>query len=157
MREDFIHYYVRRYLLSTGWALLAGQYPNGSDDLPALNVVDPQVARDRSPDPRRHSKDKLVPDLVSLLDERLLVIEMKPSFDAADAVKLLRMRDDRRADFDRALLQLADRRHVTLPPLPSLRFIPVLAFQAGTPAPRLADFCYLRVDGAGLVAMEGPF
>ena len=35
-----------------GWRLIAGQYPGGSDDeLPALNIVDPTVARDNSPIP----------------------------------------------------------------------------------------------------------
>jgi len=54
--EGHIHLAMRQILIAQGWSLIAGELPGGSDhDLYPLNVVDPALARDRSPDPRRHS------------------------------------------------------------------------------------------------------
>src|SRR5688572_15311634 len=89
MREDLIHVAVRRVLRNNGWSLVAGQYPNGSDDeLPPLNIVDPLVACDDSPDPRRHSLDKLVPDIVAGNGRLLIIAEHKPRYFPDDAIKL---------------------------------------------------------------------
>ncbi len=75
IRQDLVHYSVREFLRSKGWQLIAGQYPNGSDnELPPLNVLDPNLARDNSPDPRRHSKNKYVPDLVACKQKLMRLI-----------------------------------------------------------------------------------
>ena len=56
INESFVHVAMREYLKKKGWLLIAGEYPNGSDDeLNVLSISDPSVARDNSPDPRRHS------------------------------------------------------------------------------------------------------
>ena len=61
--ESFVHVAMREYLKSRGWLLIAGEYPNGSDDeLSVLSISDPVVARDNSPDPRRHSSGEIIPD-----------------------------------------------------------------------------------------------
>lgn len=66
--EGHIHIVMRKFLKSNHWLLIAGDYPGGSDhELFPLNVVDPAVARDHSPDPSRHSLGKIVPDLVALI------------------------------------------------------------------------------------------
>ena len=76
LREDAIHLTIRKELKKRGWKLIAGEYPNGSDDeLHSLKVVDPFFARDESPDHRRHSINKLVPDLVAYKDSSFLIIE----------------------------------------------------------------------------------
>lgn len=156
LREDFIHYYVRQGLRELGWTLLAGQYPSGSDDeLPCLNIVDPALARDRSPDHRRHSSNKLVPDLLALLDAVLLVIEMKPIYDLQDELKLLDIVGPRRPDFDRALDRLVLARGLLLPRAGSFRLQPCLGFTAGFLFPRRPDFCYLTVDQSGAMTIDG--
>jgi hypothetical protein len=155
LREDFIHYHVRLFLKQQDWLLLAGQYPGGSDDeLPPLNVVDPEVARDNSPDPRRHSQNKLVPDLVALRELVLLVVEMKPEYDSADEAKLLILRDVRRHDFRVAMGALAGARRMELPDMRKTRFVPCLAFAAGSPYHPRADFGYLLVHADGSVNFD---
>jgi hypothetical protein len=154
--EGDIHLAVRKFLRETGWRLIAGQFPGGSDDdLPALAIMDPTVARDHSPDPRRHSSNKLVPDLVALKEKTLLVAEMKPKYSAADERKLRTLLTVRRSDLIRALQDLWDRDAS----LPSIRWgdvniVPALGFQRGAPFPRREEFQYLLVDGLGVVRSD---
>ena len=76
--EGHIHVVMRDVLRQKGWTLVAGEFPGGSDhELYPLNVVDPVVARDASPDPRRHSLGELIPDLVALRGANLFVGEAK--------------------------------------------------------------------------------
>lgn len=139
-----------------GWQLIAGQYPSGSDDeLPCLNVVDPELARDQSPDHRRHSTNKLVPDLVALADHDLLVVEMKPLYDLGDELKLLDLVGQRRPDFDRALDSLSQSRRLRIPRAATCRVIPCLGFTAAAPFRRDDRFCYLTVDASGAVSLDG--
>jgi hypothetical protein len=103
-REDVIHFSVRKNLKKDGWTLIAGEYPNGSDDeLHSLRVMDPYLARDNSPDHRRHSLNKLVPDLITFKDNEFLIIEMKPKFSKSDEEKLTELLQDR---FDDLLMYL---------------------------------------------------
>ena len=98
-REDVIHSSVRKYLKNLGWMLIAGEYPNGSDDeLHSLRIMDPYFARDESPDHRRHSLNKLVPDLIAYRDSEFLVIEMKPQYSSDDEAKLVELLSDRKDD-----------------------------------------------------------
>ena len=53
--------------------------------------MDPYFARDQSPDHRRHSLNKLVPDLIAYRDNEFLIIEMKPRYSKADEDKLLEL------------------------------------------------------------------
>ena len=40
--ESFVHVAMREYLKNRGWLLIAGEYPNGSDDeLNVLSISDP--------------------------------------------------------------------------------------------------------------------
>lgn len=153
MREDYVHFFVREFLKAEGWRLLAGQYPNGSDDeLPILNIVDPNLARDQSPDPRRHSQNKLVPDLIALKHNKVIVVELKPRFDRGDEVKLLHILHDRRVDFLHAFAALLRRAGVQLPwPLRELLFIPILGFASPKQYPRRHGFAYLLVKGPEVI------
>jgi len=102
--EDLIHVAIRRFLTKSKWTLLAGQYPGGSDNhLSRLYIRDPTVARDQSPDPRRHSRETFIPDLVAIKDDTILLVEMKPTFSVSDAEKLRKIRGPRFADLKRAL------------------------------------------------------
>src|SRR5260370_16835366 len=87
--EGHIHLAMRSFLTSQNWTLVAGEFPGGSDhDLYPLNVVDPTIARDRSPDPRRHSFGELIPDLVALRGRDLFIGEAKLRYDPKNPQQL---------------------------------------------------------------------
>jgi hypothetical protein len=159
MREDEIHYAVRQFLKHEEWTLVAGQYPNGSDDeLPILNVKDPTVARDDSPDPRRHALDKFVPDLVSLKERTVLVVEMKPAYDAGDEQKLTELLSRRFDRLIRALEELSARTpQLQNIPWRSLRYVPALGFcplQSGWS--QSPGFALLLVENINSVSLRMP-
>lgn len=90
INESYVHVAMREYLKKAGWLLIAGEFPNGSDDeLNVLSISDPFVARDNSPDPRRHSNGELVPDLVAYKDDIVIIIEAKPAYSIDDKDKLI--------------------------------------------------------------------
>jgi len=156
--EGHVHVAMRRVLKKRGWLLVAGEFPGGSDhELYPLNVVDPRVACDNSPDPRRHSLGELIPDLVALRGRLLLVAEAKVRYDSADAEKLALLVGERRTDLLQALEKFAvERRRPELLPVSTLEFRPTLVFVAGTPAPPVQPpFSYLRVQGRTSALFEG--
>jgi hypothetical protein len=158
VREDIIHYAVRKYLRDAGWDLVAGQYPNGSDDeLSPLNIVDRTVSCDNSPDHRRHSSGKLVPDLVAYKNGTLLIIEMKATYSPSDEAKLLSIITDRRDDFLGALrILLASTRPALAGFLNELQLVPCLGMTADcSPRPERDDFGYFDVEGSGRVRVSG--
>jgi hypothetical protein len=157
LREDLIHMAIRQHLRRLWWRLVAGQYPDGSDDeLPPLNIMDPILARDRSPDHRRHSKNKLVPDLVAHKDHRILIIEMKPNYQRGDEIKLLELINKRRHDLLSALHELVTTRNICLPePLEELTFIPCLGFSDGTHFKENTELCYFLVSDINTVRIDG--
>jgi len=122
--ETHVHVAVRNWLKRSGWKLIAGQYPGGSDDeCSALNIVDPALAKDKSPDPRRHSDNKLVPDIVALSGRNLLLIEMKPNYSKADQEKLEYLVGERSFDLVLALKKFAlDKGCKDLEPIETLVF-----------------------------------
>jgi hypothetical protein len=124
---------MRRILRSLGWMLIAGEYPGGSDhELYPLNVVDPSVAKDRSPDPRRHSLGELIPDIVAIRGRRLLIGEAKVSYNENDKAKLDYILGERKADLMKALHKFAEEREKTvLLPIKTLVFCPTLIFASG--------------------------
>lgn len=158
MPEAVVHLAVREYLRADGWTLIAGQWPGGSDDeLHTLNIMDPTVARDRSPDPRRHSLDKLVPDVVAIRGETLLLVEAKPDYSEADLEKLERLLGPRRDDLHTALRTFGRERGFESLLQPELLVIrPALAFEATAihPAP-VAPWLLLLVDVDRSVRTEG--
>jgi hypothetical protein len=154
-----VHVAMRRQLREDGWQLIAGQYPGGSDDeLSPLNVVDPAVARDSSPDPRRHSLGKLVPDLVALDDSVLLLVEAKVGYSEEDQAKLLTLLGPRRADLLLALRGFGRAKGIAelLEP-ESLEMIPALAQSADRPAPILpAGFAAIRAHSLSRASLDLP-
>ncbi len=157
LREDIIHFAVRQFLTLSAWEPLAGQYPNGSDDeLPSLNIMDPHLARDNSPDHRRHSKNKLVPDLLAISENVVLVIEMKPLYAISDENKLDEMLLTRRTHFLAAFRELIEKRksHLNIP-IETLHYVPCLAFSSGSQFPTRADFCYFLVRDIDSVIFRG--
>jgi hypothetical protein len=158
--EGHVHIAMRRLLVSRGWSLVAGEYPGGSDhELHVLNVVDPTVARDGSPDPRRHSLGELIPDLVALRGRDLFIGEAKPRYDLGDRHKLELLCSERRAHLLVALQSFSiDRRIPLLLPVESLVLRPTLVFPAGGPAPPppTGALSYLRFASVTEAFFEGP-
>lgn len=130
MTESMIHIAMRQYLKNTGWTLVAGEYPGGSDDeLYVFSVMDPTVARDNSPDPRRHSEGEIVPDLLAYKDGVILVVEAKPKYSADDKEKLIHLFTDKRNLLIDSLEHFCRHRHI----LPEVcvrdaQYVPTLAF-----------------------------
>lgn len=157
--EGHIHLAMRRVLSDNGWLLVAGEYPGGSDhELYPLNVVDPAVARDASPDPRRHSLGELIPDLVALRNRDLFIGEAKVRYDDGDRVKLDRLLSERRDHLLASLRTFAKERRVpALYPVEDLVLHPVLVFRAGVAAPPPGDgFSHLRIVSSSEAFFEGP-
>ncbi len=151
LTEFLIHFTVRQFLRNHDWVLVAGQYPGGSDDeLLALSIRDPRLAKDSSPDPRRHDTNKLVPDLVAQRDRFMLLVEMKPNYSSADERKLEIILDTRKSDLVAAVNQLFSRRPsmYTYPP-EELTYLPALGFGSGSSYPANPNFCYFLVSPGG--------
>lgn len=148
MTEGHIHIIVRRELKKLGWRLIAGQYPGGSDDeLHSLSIVDPIVARDDSPDPRRHSENKLIPDLIALKNNSLLIIEMKPDYSESDRNKLNELINERLDNLFDALRKFALERNFQCISQPeTLNIIPTLAFSSKSNYCHDLSFLYILVD-----------
>lgn len=142
--ETVVHISARKFLKSDGWILIAGQYPGGSDDeLPVLNIVDPNLARDNSPDHRRHSLGKFVPDIVAIKNGELLIVEAKPSYSAADKLKLNDLLSNHLGDLQRALADF-QLRHQLKFDLNELKPVPCLAFaQPENDYPVTNGFAYI--------------
>ena len=155
MREDLIHLAVRRFLTHMGWQLIAGQFPDGSDEIPPLNVVDPILAHDNSPDHRRHSMNKFVPDLVACRGRLILIIEMKPDYSFKDEKKLQELLTSRRPDLITALKALISKHKLDIPiAVEELSFIPCLGFEHAHYT-RNPLFCYFRVKDLASVTFDG--
>ena len=149
--EGHIHLYMRNFLKRQGWQLVAGEYPGGSDHhLYPLNVVDPALARNDSPDPRRHSLGEQIPDLVALRNRSLFIGEAKLRYDDGDRAKLVSLLNERRNHLVAALQTFALERQVPdLLPVSTLVMHPVLVFRSDSVAPAPpappAGFSYLRI------------
>jgi hypothetical protein len=125
--------------------------PGGSnDELRPLYIRDPTLARDQSPDPRRHSQGTLQVDLVALSRNVLLLIELKPRYSSEDKEKLEYILGDRRHD-----LNLACREQLGLQ-IDELDVHPALGFERTEVLPeRPQNFMFFLVSEDGLVQEVG--
>ena len=139
--ESYVHVAMREFLKNNGWLLIAGEFPNGSDDeLNVLSISDPMVARDHSPDPRRHSMGEIVPDLLAYKNGVVLVIEAKPKYSLDDKHKLIDLLSNKRnrliaslKDFSSGKMEFSHINYDTVD------YIPVLAFGNPTFEPPCED------------------
>lgn len=156
--EGYVHVAMRTVISNNGWLLVAGEYPGGSDhELYPLNVVDPTLARDKSPDPRRHSLGELIPDIVALRGRRLLIGEAKVRYSEADKIKLENLIQNRKDDLSMALNVFAkERSFMELLPVEDLEYCPVLIFVASSTAPPVSGrMSYLRISDLSNGNFEG--
>lgn len=157
--EGFVHIRMRKLLREEGFRLIAGEYPGGSDhELYPLCVTDPAVARDRSPDPRRHSAGELIPDIVALRGRALVLGEAKVDYSENDRLKLEELSSGRRGDLLTALEKFAVERRVEgLIPAANLVLLPTLIFTDERTAPsRPANLSYMILGRDGSYKFAGP-
>lgn len=145
--ESYVHLAMREILRSKGWKLIAGEYPGGTDhELYPLNIVDPKVACDQSPDPRRHSLSELIPDIVAMRGRNLLIGEAKVRYNEGDRVKLKYLLNERKNDLELALKKLSNERGIDcVNPVESLVYFPTLIFVIGGNVVPSNGFSHLRV------------
>lgn len=98
MLESKIYFYIKKYLRLTGWNLLGGEPPDGSNDLRRIEIRDSKHLV-------KGSKGALKIDLIASKGRLLLLIEIKPEFDHSDVDKLNYILDERQRDLFEALLE----------------------------------------------------
>jgi hypothetical protein len=148
--ESLVHVSMRRFLKRNNWLLIAGEFPNGSDDeLNVLSISDPLIAKDNSPDPRRHSLGEVVPDLVAYKNGCILVIEAKPQYSIADKTKLCNLLSNEKVRLISALKKFSIGKpqfsHIDYD---AVEYTPVLAF--GNPTYQ----CQITDDGFGHIYIK---
>lgn len=156
--EGLVHLAMRKAFRNAGFKLIAGEFPGGSDhELYPLNVTDPIVARDRSPDPRRHSTGELIPDIVALKQRWLVLGEAKVHYNDLDRIKLAHLINEREGDLHIALEKFsAERNCPDLMPVSTLSLLPVLIFTTLKYPPALPKgFSYMRLASNSEVIYEG--
>lgn len=152
MREDLLHVYIRKYLRGDGWKLLAGQFPNGTDDeLQILTIRNPTSSA-----PRKHHVDAYVPDLVAFRNGQVLIIEIKPKYSQSDKKKLVSLVGE-----DLELLSSALQGH---PPIRKLserdsilnsKILPALCFAVPKKEVRVIEgFVHFEISESGVVAVR---
>ncbi|WP_224333680.1 hypothetical protein [Haloprofundus halobius] len=84
-----MYMYAKWFLNRSGWTLVGGEPPGGTDALPRIEAKHPDSSEKGS----RGSKKV---DLIAHRDGQLLLLELKPTFDRSDVVKLDELVGDRR-------------------------------------------------------------
>jgi len=158
MTESYIHVAMRQYLKDNGWHLIAGEFPGGTDDeLNVLSISDPEVARDNSPDPRRHSTGEIVPDLVAHKDGVILIVEAKSRYSQSDKEKLDDLLTDKRNRLVAALEKFSlNKPEFTNIDYRNVRYVPVLAFHHSVDTIKKVDlgFAHIYVESLTRVTMK---
>lgn len=93
MKEDAVYVATKRWFFTRGYQALAGQPPNGCDNIPAIEIK-------TSINSKKGSQGSYKPDLVFANEKFLVIVECKPSHSHADLLKLL----DIYADIERKRL-----------------------------------------------------
>lgn len=145
-----MHISISKFLQQSNWDLLGGELPGGSSDtLKRIYIKDPLVARDNSPDPRRHSKGAEKVDLICLKKRALLLVEAKPGYSMADQKKLLRIISERRQHLFEAL---GDRCGIVEGDID--RIVPALGFSAPSSRIPHPSFVHFLVGEDGSVVLK---
>ena len=100
MREDEIYFYTKELLKLKNFKIIAGQPPNGSDNIPSIEIKESNHFD-------KGSKGSFKPDLVAIDRNNFLIIECKPKYDFNDKKKLESVLFDnkRKKNFYKEILQ----------------------------------------------------
>jgi hypothetical protein len=82
MREDEIYVATKIWFRKFGYVSIAGQPPSGCDNIPTVEIKDPQKTD-------KGSKGSFKPDLVVANSNHLVIVECKPGYNSHDEMKLL--------------------------------------------------------------------
>jgi hypothetical protein len=77
---------LKGYLKDTGWEIVGGQPPSGSDHLPVVEIK-------LNHGLEKGSKESFKPDLLALRENQLMLFEIKPKYSQSDFEKLLTVLD----------------------------------------------------------------
>jgi hypothetical protein len=82
MKEDAVYVATKSWFIQSGYKALAGQPPNGCDNIPTIEIKEPS-------NQGKGSKGSYKPDLVFANERFLILVECKPSHSDADLQKLV--------------------------------------------------------------------
>ena len=82
MREDEIYIATKKWFKSNHFEIIGGQPPNGSDNIPVIEIKDRFIKE-------KGSKGAYKPDLIAINNNILVIIECKPLDSKSDEKKLL--------------------------------------------------------------------
>lgn len=101
VNETFLYIRLKRFLRASGWSVVGGQPPSGTDHIPVLEIKAGSGLA-------KGSLGSFKPDLVACYGTRVIVVEIKPKFNLEDVQKLREFlaSDERRRNF---LLELRQR------------------------------------------------
>ena len=88
MREDEVYVATKNWFKKNGFIALAGQPPNGCDNIPTIEIKD-------LANTSKGSKGSFKPDLVFANNNYLILVECKPLDDSDDENKLLEVDSNR--------------------------------------------------------------
>lgn len=85
--EDLLYHALKVHLTSSGWKILGGQPPSGTDHIPVIEIKS-RIGTTKG------SKDSFKPDLIAVRAHQLLILEVKPHHSESDRLKLEAVLDD---------------------------------------------------------------
>lgn len=103
MREDEVYVATKNWFKKNGFIALAGQPPNGCDNIPTIEIKD-------LANTLKGSKGSFKPDLVIANKNYLILVECKPLDDRNDEIKLLEV--DSSKDRQRLLFEEISQRGI---------------------------------------------
>lgn len=81
LNETLVFIAVKKHLIKSGWKVIGGQPPSGTDYLPVIEIRDPNYSG-------KGSKGSYKPDLIGWKMNTLIIIELKPTFSKIDRDKV---------------------------------------------------------------------
>lgn len=81
LTESEVYVGAKAFLQRTGWVILGGQPPDGSNHLPVVEIKEPSRTK-------LGSQGAYKPDLLAIRHSILLIVECKPDHSETDAAKL---------------------------------------------------------------------
>ena len=82
LREGEIYLGAKKWLQNEDWQVFAGQPPNGSDDIPVIEI---KLLSNTD----KGSRGSYKPDLVATKEGSIMIVECKPNHSDSDAAKLI--------------------------------------------------------------------